>query len=439
MVRFRVCTSLVFPVVVFGSGDSGFLVDKNINESESLNDIGIQKPELLTQRHKLLTQKHKFLTQNHDSDSEISKSESPESDHPQSAPPPRPRPFPRAARYFARLETTGKSKLCADCTFGGVHYYNSDETKRYGMVSWLYGPREVPKEEGPKEEGPKEEGSKERDNDGNYPAKFTTAKSAANEYSKHVASDSAHNDIREDTASTVLGENLKLNVDAASDADAAADAFRARVKRMRSEREGDGDPDEQVLPRHDFTDVFLGNRKEMFLITNPHDETPGPALYRNSNTNTHTNTNTHSHTQIDTNANSGSAKQEKNVSSSKFNSANINSNSAASTSIGAPALGNFRDIFLKKKFPRKFRTSVAPFQCLRVTDYYDNVFDYNWDAEAKYVGVEWFHHKLCKRWDNVMPFFIQVRGFQLRTFRVRISRESKFVKGGMGRAWYIIC
>jgi hypothetical protein len=56
-----------------------------------------------------------------------------------------PSPFPKAAAYTAHLRTTNLSKLCASCTFDGRHAYDSDPSKLYGHVAWLYGPTSKPK------------------------------------------------------------------------------------------------------------------------------------------------------------------------------------------------------------------------------------------------------------------------------------------------------
>jgi hypothetical protein len=51
----------------------------------------------------------------------------------------KPRPFPRRSVYVARLVTNANSKLCANCTFNGKHYFDASPGKLYGFVQWVYG------------------------------------------------------------------------------------------------------------------------------------------------------------------------------------------------------------------------------------------------------------------------------------------------------------
>jgi len=46
-------------------------------------------------------------------------------------------------------------------------------------------------------------------------------------------------------------------------------------------------------------------------------------------------------------------------------------------------------------------------ECVKVKPYPRPIFDYNWNKNAVFEGVEWFHGTYCNRFGNVYPYWVQ--------------------------------
>mmetsp|Transcript_37760 Transcript_37760/g.99851 ORF Transcript_37760/g.99851 Transcript_37760/m.99851 type:complete len:222 (+) Transcript_37760:61-726(+) len=70
---------------------------------------------------------------------------------------------------------------------------------------------------------------------------------------------------------------------------------------------------------------------------------------------------------------------------------------------------NFIDIFLGHRREMYLITDEGggSAHCNRIAPYLADIFNASWANGASYLGVQWFHGRLCHVWDGVYPYFIQ--------------------------------
>ena len=70
-------------------------------------------------------------------------------------------------------------------------------------------------------------------------------------------------------------------------------------------------------------------------------------------------------------------------------------------------MGNKQKMFLIQDGGQRDGEEDSKASCTLIDSYTNPIFNNSWSEGARYIGTAYFKNELCKKFDNVYPFFIQ--------------------------------
>ena len=76
-------------------------------------------------------------------------------------------------------------------------------------------------------------------------------------------------------------------------------------------------------------------------------------------------------------------------------------------------MGNKQKMFLIQDGGQKDGEEDSKASCTLIDSYTNPIFNNSWSKGSRYVGTAYFKNELCKKFDNVYPFFIKEKCIQV--------------------------